>query len=149
MTVITIYALFGDDLRLVAFSKSADDAFFGITSACLFFFTLEIILSSLAQPDYFLGFFFWLDLIATISLISDIGWIWDEIVSTQDFNASDAQEASQLARAGRGAKIGSRAGRIVRIIRLIRLIRIVKLYKHASAALGENEEKKKAGEKAN
>ena len=45
-------------------------------------FLLELLLASVATPDYFLGFYFWLDLIATLSLITDIAWIWDEIVGT-------------------------------------------------------------------
>lgn len=89
-------------------------------------------MSSLAQKDYFLGFYFWLDLIATVSLITDIGWIYNEIVGGGSISASNASQASSLARAGRGARVGTRAGRIVR---LVRLIRIVKLYKHAHKAL--------------
>lgn len=138
MTILTIYALFGDDVRLF-FSKDIDDFFYGVTSACLFFFTLEIILS-IMKKGYFCSFYFWLDTMATLSLISDIGWIWDPIVGNQDFSASNAQQASQLARAGRGARVGTRAGRIIRIIRLVRLIRIVKLYKHASGAITEKKE---------
>jgi hypothetical protein len=89
-------------------------------------------LASFAQKDYFLGFYFWLDFIATVSLITDIGWIYNEITGGGDINASNASQASSLARAGRGARVGTRAGRIVR---LVRLIRIVKLYKHAHKAL--------------
>ena len=77
MTLITVYALFGDDIRAVAFKKNADNTFYSLTSVCMFFFTLEIILASIVKPDYFLGFYFWLDIIATVSLVFDIGWIWD------------------------------------------------------------------------
>ena len=45
MTVITIYALFGDDVRVIAFSKPDDDTFYGVSTACLFFFALELLLS--------------------------------------------------------------------------------------------------------
>lgn len=71
-------------------------------------------------------------MVATVSLITDIGWIYNEIVGGGDISASNASQASSLARAGRGARVGTRAGRIVR---LVRLIRIVKLYKHAHKAL--------------
>jgi len=40
---------------------------------------LKLILASIAKEDYFLGFYFWLDLVATVSLIFDIGWFWDLI----------------------------------------------------------------------
>jgi hypothetical protein len=139
MTVLTVYALFGDDIRLCVTWKSADDSFFVLTSISLLFFSIELVLLSISRTDYFLGFFFWLDLISTISLITDIGWIWDEITGTTDSNAQDAQQASKLARGSRGAKIGSRAGRIARVIRLIRLIRVVKLYKNANYALAKKD----------
>jgi len=111
-----------------------------ITFISMMFFLLELILSSIAKEGYFLGFYFWLDLVATVSLITDIGWIWDEIIGTEEVNASNAQQASQLARAGRGARVGTRAGRIARIIRLIRLIRIVKLYKNANIVMAKQQQ---------
>ena len=133
MTILTIYALFGDDLRLLAFAKSADETFYGISVVCLFFFLAEVIAASFAKENYWLGFFFWLDVVATVSLIPDIGWIWDPIVG-ENSGGTDAAQASQLARAGRASRAGTRAGRIIRIIRIIRLIRIVKLYKMAQEA---------------
>ena len=105
----------------------------------MIFFAIELIIASIAKDEYFLGFYFWLDLVATLSLITDIGWIWNRIMGTQDVGAANAEQASQLARAGRGARVGTRAGRVARIIRLIRLIRIVKLYKNANAALAKEE----------
>jgi hypothetical protein len=54
MTVLTVYALFGDDLRLLVFTKSDDQYFFGITSLCLFFFAMEIILASYSKVMYYL-----------------------------------------------------------------------------------------------
>ena len=78
-----------------------------------------------------MSFFFWLDILSTLSLIFDIGWISDGL-----FETGDAGNASKIARAGRASRIGTRAGRIVRIVRLIRL---VKLYKHAQQAILEKE----------
>ena len=76
MTVVTIYALFADDIRILAVSKTYDEVFYMVTSFAMFSFLVELIIGSLAQDEYLLGFYFWLDLIATFSLISDIGWIW-------------------------------------------------------------------------
>ena len=42
-------------------------------------FAIELFLSSLVKPDYFPWFYFWLDLMATASMIFDIGWIWDPL----------------------------------------------------------------------
>lgn len=128
MTLLTIYALFGDDIRLLATDKSSDPVFFSLSIVCLFFFLIEVILGSLVKENYFLGFFFYLDVVATLSLIPDIGWLWDPIVGNED-SGNDAAQASQIARAGRASRAGTRAGRVIRILRVIRLIRIVKLYK--------------------
>ena len=38
MTIVTIWALFGDDIRLLATEKPADDAFVILTTICLFGF---------------------------------------------------------------------------------------------------------------
>ena len=108
---------------------------------------LELILASIANPDYLFGFFFWLDLVSSASLITDIEPIMDAISNTnsdlslEDGNGSgNASDTGSIVRASRGARIGTKAGRMTRVIRLIRLIRIVKLYKSANQAIAKKEE---------
>ena len=133
MTIVTVYALFGDDIRVAFFTKSEDTTFNIITCVALGLFTIEITLNALTQENYFNSFYFWLDVISTLSLITDISWIWNAMIGQdEDYDASNAEQAGQLARAGRGARIGTRAGRITRVIRLIRLIRIGRLWKQAN-----------------
>lgn len=45
MTIATIFALFGDDIKSLSFPKSSDDVFSSIVILCLFLFTSELILS--------------------------------------------------------------------------------------------------------
>ena len=80
MTIITFYVLYVDDFRVLVLPKSLDEVFMFLNCFSLAIFLIEIGLSSIAIKDYFIGFYFWLDLIATISLISDITWIWYPIV---------------------------------------------------------------------
>ncbi len=103
---------------------------------------------SLLQPDYFSipnfteawnnkqyhyffafgSFYFWLDLMAVISLVPEIPWL-------NTIESSDVISVSSInIRATRVSRIGARAGRIVRIIRIARLVRIIKLYKYFSTA---------------
>jgi hypothetical protein len=131
MAFVTIFSLFADDIRMGVFDKSVDRTFDMITCTCLGLFCLEIFLFSNVVDGYFMSFYFWLDLISTASLITDLQFLMETVTSSQDYSASNAQQASNLARAGRGARIGTKAGRITRVIRLVRLIRIVKLYKSA------------------
>lgn len=79
----------------------------------------------IARRDYFNSFFFWLDIISTISLIFDIGLITSQMGLG---GGNPAGNTAALARAGRASRVGTKAGRVVR---LVRLIRIVKLYKTA------------------
>ena len=90
MTILTIYALFGDDLRMLAFTKKVDDRFNSISILCLFFFALELILGTLCKQEYVLSFYFWLDFIAMVSLIPDIGWIWNPLTGQNDEEGGSA-----------------------------------------------------------
>jgi len=100
--------------------------FWTLSTIALFLFFFEFVAFSLAKPGYLFSFYFWLDLIATLSLIPDIGFI--DVASIFSGDDGDVGSADQ-ARAGRAARAGTRAGRVVRIIRLVRLVRIMKLYK--------------------
>mmetsp|Transcript_28745 Transcript_28745/g.43412 ORF Transcript_28745/g.43412 Transcript_28745/m.43412 type:complete len:284 (+) Transcript_28745:698-1549(+) len=127
MTLITIYALYFDDLRLLFFDKSQDDVFYGITLVGIICFTCEILLASYAKKDYWNSFFFWLDIVSTLSMIPDCGWIWDFLIGGEGGGDSNAYDLAKTSRAGR-------VTRVIRVIRLIRLIRIVKLYKQTQIA---------------
>mmetsp|Transcript_58280 Transcript_58280/g.138858 ORF Transcript_58280/g.138858 Transcript_58280/m.138858 type:complete len:870 (-) Transcript_58280:61-2670(-) len=122
MFALTVYALIGEDIRVAATHRPADLVFNIVTIVALVLFSFELVANIIAKDDYFLGFFFWLDLIATASLILDITWVYDAVTGMGN--------DSSIARAGRMSRVGTRAGRVLRVIRLIRLIRIIKLYKH-------------------
>lgn len=100
MTLLTLYTLFGDDVRVLSFSQSADVTFWIISSVSLFFFAVEIILASISKEEYLGGFYFWLDLVATISLFADIGWVWDAITGTGGSGGvANAGQAQAIAKA--------------------------------------------------
>ena len=57
-------------------------------------FTLELVLNSMIIPDFKYSFFFWLDLIATGSLVPDISWImW---VLAKSVGATPSEESSDV-----------------------------------------------------
>jgi hypothetical protein len=62
-TIISIYALFSDDMRIIFCSENYDDVFYSFASIVFAFFILEIIIFSIVIPGYLLSFFFWLDII--------------------------------------------------------------------------------------
>jgi class 3 adenylate cyclase len=139
MNIATIYALFGDDIKTLGFPKSADDVFSSLVVICLFLFTAELIFSFILKPGYKWSFYFWLDLIATLSLVPDIGWMWDAALGL-DSGKSDGKSVKD---AGNASRAGARTARVFRIIRMVRLIRIVKLYKNILITLEKKKQKLK------
>ena len=91
MTIVTIYALLGDDLKLLTTTLEADDFFTAATAISLVLFMLELILASIGKEDYFNSFFFWLDLVSTLSLVTDIPPIMNAIVG--DTASNDVLDA--------------------------------------------------------
>jgi hypothetical protein len=57
----------------------------------MFLFTTEIIINSIVVDEFKYSFFFWLDIIATLSLIPDIRWILDLLSSL--INATPSYES--------------------------------------------------------
>ena len=131
MATLTIYALFGDDIRLAATAQPADDVFFSLSTICLSFFLLELFLASIVKSKYRFSFYFYLDLISCISMVTDIGWLWMMIIGDGSGKGGNLAKSSQIARAARASRAGTRAGRIIRVVRVARLIRMVRLYKIA------------------
>jgi len=92
ITLVTLYALFGDDIKIAFFSKSADETFNVITFIVLVLFVIEISINAWVQEGYLNSFYFWLDVVSTLSLITDIQWIWNLIVGQDDdYSANNAE----------------------------------------------------------
>ena len=150
MSILTLWALFMSDVQIAWLYIKVDEAFNIIQCCLLGFFAIEFILNCIAKDDYTLGFFFWLDLIATVSIIQDIDYIMDPIMGyepiTQSTTSGSNKNTIKAAKAVQKVSSASRATRVLRVIRIIRLIRMVKLYKSVFIAR-EQAEKKKAEEK--
>mmetsp|Transcript_60154 Transcript_60154/g.152527 ORF Transcript_60154/g.152527 Transcript_60154/m.152527 type:complete len:994 (-) Transcript_60154:131-3112(-) len=148
MTMLTVFVLVGDDIRLICFQASADRTFDWITGACLVLFSIEMLLSCLVKEDYFPGFWFLADLFASASLIFDLTFVSESIIGSPEITsdgigsaqATGGFEESEYARASRSSRVGSRIARILRVLRLARLSRVLKhFYKAAgpcAVALG-------------
>lgn len=97
MIVLALWSIFSDDIRLASTTRSADSSFEIVISIIFFMFLLEILLSCYYKEDYMLipsskrskdgptstwksvlkrlrfgSFYFWLDLIATFSLVAEV-----------------------------------------------------------------------------
>ena len=98
MIVLALFTIFSDDIRLSLTTKSADSSFEAVTSIIFFIFILEILMTCYYKEDYmtlpsfkkrpkekgphtwkswikrfrFGSFYFWLDCIATFSLMVEV-----------------------------------------------------------------------------
>eukprot|EP00351_Strombidinopsis_sp_SopsisLIS2011_P005202 CAMPEP_0116871306 /NCGR_PEP_ID=MMETSP0463-20121206/1572_1 /TAXON_ID=181622 /ORGANISM="Strombidinopsis sp, Strain SopsisLIS2011" /LENGTH=170 /DNA_ID=CAMNT_0004509427 /DNA_START=12 /DNA_END=524 /DNA_ORIENTATION=- len=142
MSLVTLFALFGDDFRLWFFTKKADPYFFVCLIISLFLFMLEILINSCVVDEFKYSFFFWLDIIATVSLIPDIDWIanfGEEMIGMRNSSTGADVFPGELAKVEDGSE---KLTKIIKSLRLIRLIRIIKLYKYAVKSNTEAEEAK-------
>eukprot|EP00927_Polykrikos_kofoidii_P002837 TRINITY_DN11134_c0_g1_i1.p1 TRINITY_DN11134_c0_g1~~TRINITY_DN11134_c0_g1_i1.p1 ORF type:complete len:1042 (-),score=199.43 TRINITY_DN11134_c0_g1_i1:141-3266(-) len=124
-TLLTFYALFGDDFRIAATHKDVDEVFNILTIITMAVFSFEISAACFGREGYFLGFFFILDLVSTVTLALDLTWVANFLLCSGN---EESEEASKTSKAGRA---GARASRTVRIIRLLRLVKLYKTYKAA------------------
>lgn len=131
-TFLTFLALFGDDLRKWLTLKAFDSTYNDLVLVVMIVFLVEIVLSSLGKDGYFLGFFFWLDLVSTVTMAFDLTYVNDVLFATSGSSGTGGN-----VRSGKTARVGAKAGRVIRVVRLVR---ILKLYK----AIYEARQRKRA-----
>jgi len=80
MTFFILFALFGDNIRIICFHSPADDFFSYASLVTMGVFLVEIMINFYVSKEYRFSFFFWLDLISTISIILDVNFISNSIL---------------------------------------------------------------------
>jgi hypothetical protein len=138
MTMVTLWALFGDDIRLVATSKDADNYFYTSFTIILVMFIVEIYFTSLVVDGYKYSFFFWLDIIASVSLVLDIPFMINPLITL--FGGTNVTANVTLATTNSRSNAQGIASEVLKSFRLIRLVRIVKLYKYFTKRESEEQE---------
>lgn len=80
----------------------------------------------LVDASYLFSFFFWMDLLGTVSMVFDISYLAGDDVGEAELINKATQDGSQgniiVVRAARAAKLGARAGRISRILKILRFL---------------------------
>lgn len=129
MMLLTVAVLFCGDIFAATLPVSSDKGYSVILWVCLVCFSSEWVLnviSSPAQtPSYNCSLFFWLDIIATLSILLDILVL----------EANNLVNNGPIARAARAARLGTRAGRSMRLLRLLRFLRLVRIVRVIKALL--------------
>ena len=107
MTVLTLYALFGDDAKLCLADSTADDAFVVAAIMCIIFFGVEIVLQCFAYAWYFRGFYFWVDLASTLSILTEIPAVMAEVAILVGGSGGESAEMLKAGKVLRGVLVRS------------------------------------------
>ncbi len=93
------------------------------------------------KQHYLLGFYFWLDVIGTFSLVFDISLIYDQMFPT---NSSQHGVNGQVNRTTAALSI-TRLARLFRVLRIIRVVRIFKFHQNLSVLVNNSQNPNKVG----
>ena len=115
-----VLALYLPDLWVSLGVPSSLGADMILTVVMLLFLT-ELVLLSVVDTSYPLSFFFWMDCLGTVSMLSDISFLLGPDASEPN-RATTSNNDLTLLRASRMAKIGARAGRLSRLVKLMRVL---------------------------
>ena len=134
-TIIVLIALFANDFKYVFFYSNADSVFDGIYIFILIIFMAEIIISVFIIDYYIFGFYFWIDIISTMSMILEMGMVLKPIVSSITFPSSRENENDNNLFQYSDEKLAKNASNarvviVITVLRIIRLARIIKIYKN-------------------
>mmetsp|Transcript_86615 Transcript_86615/g.250131 ORF Transcript_86615/g.250131 Transcript_86615/m.250131 type:complete len:889 (+) Transcript_86615:111-2777(+) len=104
-------------------SNTASDVILTIVFAV---FAGEFLGLTLTDASYLFSFFFWMDLLGTVSMVFDISYMAgtdvSAAVSITQASSGREQENVIITRAARATKLGARAGRISRVLKILRFL---------------------------
>ena len=110
MAVLTLYSIFAIDIQKSFFDQPAAYVFGYVHILCICLFLGEIVLNLLCNSEYRLSFYFWIDIVSTLSMGLEVTWVdnWLALNSRLPgvFTFAKVVKASRLSRiGGRAAKI--------------------------------------------
>merc|ERR1719491_2653622 len=93
----TVYALFSTDIDQLCGTKESKFILSIVTTVVFFLFGIELWVQSYAKPGYLFRAYFWLDLVAVISLLPDT-WIMQAMTGNERFAAARSSKISRMVR---------------------------------------------------
>ena len=116
-----VVALFLTDIWVLARVESAGDVVLdAILFVILLSFAIEVVVQCLCEDKYLGGFFFWMDILGTVSLVLDVSFLLGDVLNNLTANVP----SGAVLRAARAAKLGAKAGRLTRIIKLFKMLSV-------------------------
>lgn len=130
--LLTFYALFATDLDLIFGDKESKYAFSIVTTVVFGLFFLEIVMFSCSRANYTGRAFFWLDLIALLSLLPDT-WLVQHLILGDD----SAFAAGKSSKIGRVIRVVARSAKATRLNRLTRIVRVAAMLPRLASLVGK------------
>jgi len=119
-TLFVCVALYLRDVAVICIPKAYDGILLnGVLTVLFVWFFLEMIANSLWKKGYLWSFFFWLDLVGTLSMLIDIPWILLDLTGVS---------VMTVAKGGRIAKTARAAG-TMRVTKLMKMVRMARLFR--------------------
>jgi hypothetical protein len=122
------YLSFSVSISYFSFHLLLDQIYENLFTVCFICFSTELLMNTIARTTihsfcfpyfnwegYLFSFFWWLDLIAIVSLFPDLNWI------AQPLGLKNVMESFH------GSSSISQAARVVRLVRLVRLVKLYKI----------------------
>lgn len=118
LALALVVSLFLPDLWVISNpDNDADIALNVILVITFVLFVLEVVVTTIAREEYFNSFFFWMDILGTLSILIDITWISNSVSMLQ----ANADNGTTL-RAARVAKLGAKSGRLAKLVKLFKFL---------------------------
>jgi len=118
-------ALFAGEL-FVIFESEQNVVLDTVLMLVLLIFSFEFFGLAATDASYLFSFFFWMDLVGTISMIFDISFmLGTDATEPEKYIGTDGGQNMIVVRAARATKLGARAGRLSRVMKLLRFLPFV------------------------
>lgn len=124
VTMVALFvALFGADIFLAA-QVPTNTALDIILTITLLIFSAEFFGLALSDVTYLFSFFFWMDLLGTVSILLDLSYtkLGADAGTPERLGGKGSTDHVIIVRAARAAKLGARAGRLSRVLKLLRFM---------------------------
>jgi hypothetical protein len=131
-TLLTIFALYLDDIKKLTTNQSYDKLFDIISVIIIGLFLVEVILDFLVDEQYGCGLFFWIDIIGIITMILDISSISNKIIYGENLEIQQINFNGLLV---------MKISKNLKIIRIVRITNLVKIFNHMSRQKKKNDDK--------
>lgn len=112
--ISTLWILFGMDVYFLTDpAVSLDTRMYAASFVCFTILAIDLILGATQRKHYVNSFYFWLDLVAILSVIPDVMWLF-----APNSNSTWTQQVGFLtiARAARAARASTSASKVIRLV---------------------------------